>query len=174
MAIYHLSSQIFTRSKSQSAVCKAAYRSAEKLKDERLNRTFDYSKKDDLFYKEVMVCEGAPERFKDRKTLWNEVELCEKRKDAQLSREILVALPRELSEEENIKLGKEYVKEEFVSNGMIADVCFHRGHGKDQPHVHVMLTMREVSENGFGKESSRVEQETTSREMERRMGKLCQ
>lgn len=150
MAVYHFSTQVFTRSKGHSAVGKAAYRAAEKLHDERLEKTFDYSKKSDVFYKEIMLSKNAPERFLDRETLWNEVEACEKREDSQLAREIEVSLPKELSEEANIKLGKEYIQKEYVNKGMIADVCFHRGHGKDQPHIHAMLTMREVNKEGFG------------------------
>ena len=93
MAVYHFSTQVFTRSKGHSAVGKAAYRAAEKLHDERLEKTFDYSKKSDVFYKEIMLSKNAPERFLDRETLWNEVEACEKREDSQLAREIEVSLP---------------------------------------------------------------------------------
>ena len=150
MAIYHFNSQVFTRSKGHSAVGKAAYRAAEKLHDERLEKTFDYSKKGDCFYREIMLAKDAPKRMGDREKLWNEVEAVEKRKDAQLSREIQFSLPKELTEEQNIKLTKEYVQDQFVAKGMVADVCFHKGHGKDQPHVHVMLTTREVTKDGFG------------------------
>ena len=150
MAIYHFNSQVFTRSKGHSAVGKAAYRAAEKLHDERLEKTFDYSKKGDCFHREIMLAKDAPKRMGDREKLWNEVEAVEKRKDAQLSREIQFSLPKELTEEQNIKLTKEYVQDQFVAKGMVADVCFHKGHGKDQPHVHVMLTTREVTKDGFG------------------------
>lgn len=150
MAIYHFNSKFFTRSKSHSAVGKAAYRAAEKLYDKRLEKTFNYENKNDLLYKEIMLPEAAPERMKDREVLWNEVEAAEKRKDAQVAKEIEVSLPRELTEEQNIKLVKEYVKNELTSKGMIADVCLHRGHGRDQPHAHIMLTTREVTKEGFG------------------------
>jgi len=114
MAIYYFNSQVFTRSKGHSAVGKAAYRAAEKLYDERSDQTFDYSNKSDCFYKEIMLPKNAPKEFADRERLWNAVEESEKRKDAQLSREIQLALPRELSEEEGISLAKEYVKDKFV------------------------------------------------------------
>ena len=151
MAICHFSYKMFTRSKGHSAVGKAAYRSAEKLYDQRLDKTFDYSNKSDLLYKEIMLSKSAPEKFLNREILWNEVEASEKRKDSQLAREIEVSLPKELTEEQNIKLAKEYVKNQFISLGMIADLCIHKGHGRDQPHAHIMLTTREVSEKGFGK-----------------------
>lgn len=150
MAICHFSYKMFTRSKGHSAVSKAAYRAAEKLLDIRLEKTFDYTNKNDLLYKEIILAKNAAERFLDRETLWNEVEAVEKRKDSQLAREIEVSLPKELTEEENIKLAREFVKDKFVSIGMIADLCIHRGHGRDQPHAHIMLTTREVSEEGFG------------------------
>ena len=151
MAICHFSYKMFTRSKGHSAVGKAAYRAAEKLYDERLEKTFDYRHKSDVLHKEIMLSKNAPERFLDRQVLWNEVEASERRKDSQLAREIEVSLPKELTDEQNIKLTKEYVKNQFTSLGMIADVCIHKGHGKDQPHAHIMLTTREVSEEGFGK-----------------------
>ena len=88
----------------------------------------------------------------DREKLWNAVETAETRKDAQLSREINVALPKELNAEQNWNLLKDFVQKEFVDQGMVADVAFHRGHksGEEQPHGHVMLSMREVTPEGFG------------------------
>src|SRR3546814_6820624 len=89
----------------------------------------------------------------DRATLWNAVEAAEKRKDAQLAREVEFALPRELSKKDNIKLAREFVKAELVEKGMIADLNVHWDIGKDgraKPHAHVMLTMREVTKDGFG------------------------
>ncbi|CAL7959606.1 hypothetical protein MIDIC_140012 [Alphaproteobacteria bacterium] len=79
--------------------------------------------------------------MQNRAKLWNFVEQNEKRKDSQLAREINLALPKELSKEQNIELTKEFVKKHFVDKGMIADVCLHKGHGDEQPHVHVMLTI---------------------------------
>jgi Ti-type conjugative transfer relaxase TraA len=150
MAIYHFSSQVFTRSKGHSAVSKAAYRSAEKLYDERLEQIFDYSKKSDLLHKEIMLPSSVSAKYLDRQTLWNAAEAAEKRKDSQVAREISFSLPRELSEEQNIKLAQEFVRDKFVHLGMIADMCIHKGHGNDQPHVHVMLTMREIKGEEFG------------------------
>lgn len=154
MAIYHLSGSIISRSQGRSAIASAAYRSGEKLSDEREGIAHDYTKKQDVVYSEIFLPEHAPESFKNRQTLWNAVELCEKRKDAQLAREFTISLPRELTIEQNKTLISEFVTHEFVSKGMIADVCFHNDVMKDgnrQPHAHVMLTLREVNEDGFGK-----------------------
>jgi len=154
MAIYHLSGSIISRSQGRSAIASAAYRSVEKLADERQGMTHDYTKKQDVVYAEIFLPEHAPQSFKNRQTLWNAVELCEKRKDAQLAREFTISLPRELTIEQNKALITEFVTHEFVSKGMIVDVCFHNDVMKDgnrQPHAHVMLTLREVNENGFGK-----------------------
>jgi Ti-type conjugative transfer relaxase TraA len=100
-----------------------------------------------------MLPDGAPEHCSDRERLWNEVEAAEKRIDAQLAREIEFALPRELSPEMGIDLARDFVRGEFVDRGMIADLNVHRDIGADgepKPHAHVMLTMREVGEDGFG------------------------
>src|SRR3989304_6322722 len=153
MAIYHFSGTVISRSSGKSAVASAAYRAGEKLCDERQDKIFDYSRKQDVMFKEILLPEGAPEWMKDREKLWNAVEKAENRKDAQLSREIHFSLPRELSGEQNIELAKEFVKNEFVSRGMVADLCIHDGKTKDgeeQPHAHVMLTLRKVTEDGFG------------------------
>ncbi len=153
MAIYHFTSKIIARGAGKSSVASAAYRAGEKLYDERQERVMDYTRKQDVTFKEVFLPEGAPKWMGDREKLWNVVEAVEKRKDAQLAREIHFSLPRELSKEQNIELAKEFVKNEFVSRGMIADLCIHDGMAKDggeQPHAHVMLTLREVAEEGFG------------------------
>jgi len=153
MAIYHFTSKIIARGSGKSSVASAAYRAGEKLYDERQNKIVDYTRKQDVMFKEIFIPEGAPKWMADREKLWNVVEKIERRKDAQLAREIHFSLPRELSKEQNIELAKEFIKNEFVSRGMIADLCIHDGMAKDgeeQPHAHVMLTMREVVEEGFG------------------------
>lgn len=153
MAIFHFSAKVIGRSSGRSAVAAAAYRAGERLHDERIDRTHDFTNKAGVLHSEVMLPKGAPEAFADRATLWNAVEGAEKRKDAQLSREVDFALPRELSKKDNIKLAREFVKGEFVEKGMIADLNVHWDIGEDgkaKPHAHVMLTMREVTKDGFG------------------------
>jgi Ti-type conjugative transfer relaxase TraA len=153
MAIFHLSVKVISRSSGRSAVAAAAYRGAERLHDERLDRDHDFTNKDGVVHSEVMLPEGAPEEFADRGKLWNAVEAAEKRKDAQLAREVEFAIPCELSQEQGIELAREFVEAEFVAKGMIADLNVHWDIGADgqpKPHAHVMLTMREVDGDGFG------------------------
>lgn len=154
MAIYHFSAKVISRANGSSAVASAAYRSAERLHDNRLERNHDFTNKSGVVHSEVLLPEGAPERLGDRSTLWNEVEVTELRKDAQLAREVEFAIPRELNQQQGIELARDFVQAEFVDRGMIADLNVHWDVGTDglaKPHAHVMLTMREVNEDGFGK-----------------------
>jgi len=153
MAIYHFSGTVISRSQGRSAVACAAYRSGEALHDEYYGKTHDYTQKNDVVYSEIILPEHAPEWMRNRQTLWNTVEKTEKRKDSQLAREFNFSLPRELTLEQNIALAKEFTQQNFVNRGMVADVCIHTDKspsGEPQPHVHVMLTMREVTIDGFG------------------------
>jgi len=149
VASYHLSVKIIARSRRRSVVAAAAHRSRSSIKDKSQGRTFDYSRKRDLSHSEIILPENAPERFKDRAVLWNEVEKVERRHDAQLAREMELALPAELTLEQNIEFVREFVKTNFIDSGMIADVNIHTK--KDNPHAHILLTTREVNEHGFGK-----------------------
>lgn len=151
MAIYHLSMQVITRSKGQSAVASASYRSGERLTDERTGEVKFYKRN---VKPETMILapENSPKWVNDRQRLWNEVEKVEKRKDSQLAREMNIALPRELSNAQQRELIQEFVQEQFVNKGMIADISIHRD-DKENPHAHIMLTMRTIDENGFGKKN---------------------
>lgn len=156
MAIYHFSVKVISRASGRSAVAAAAYRSASRLHDERLDRHHDFSNKAGVVHSEVMLPDGAPEHLADREKLWNAVEAGELRKDAQLSREVEFSIPRELDQAEGIRLAREFVEREFVAKGMIADLSVHWDIGADgapKPHAHVMLTLRDVDENGFGKKN---------------------
>ena len=153
MAIYHFSAKVISRASGSSAVASAAYRSASRLHDQRLDRSHDFTNKAGVVHSEVMLPDGAPERLGDRSTLWNEVEVTELRKDAQLSREVEFAIPREMTQQQGIALARDFVAGQFVDKGMIADLNVHWDIGADglaKPHAHVMLTMREVNEGGFG------------------------
>ncbi|WP_421937624.1 Ti-type conjugative transfer relaxase TraA [Phenylobacterium sp.] len=153
MAIYHFSAKVISRAKGSSAVAAAAYRSASRLQDERLDRAHDFSAKAGVVHSEVMLPEGAPERWRDRETLWNEVEAREVRKDAQLAREVEFALPRELSQRDGVELARSFVQREFVGKGMVADLNVHWDVGADgeaKPHAHVMLGLRSAGPEGFG------------------------
>lgn len=154
MAICHLHVKVIGRKSGASAVASAAYRSASRLRDERIDRVQDFSAKRGVVHSEVLLPEHAPEQWSDRKRLWNDVEAFEVRKDAQLAREVEFALPREMTQAQGIELARDFVQGEFVDQGMIADLNVHWDVGEDgrpKPHAHVMLTMREVDENGFGK-----------------------
>ncbi|MGY8677877.1 Ti-type conjugative transfer relaxase TraA [Bradyrhizobium sp. UFLA05-153] len=154
MAIYHLHVKVIGRKSGSSALASAAYRSASRLRDERLGRGHDFSTKRGVIHSEVMLPENAPEAWGDRERLWNDVEAFEIRKDAQLAREVEFAIPREMTQAQGIELARDFVRGEFVDRGMIADLNVHWDMAEDgmpKPHAHVMLTMRAVDENGFGR-----------------------
>lgn len=156
MAIYHFSAKVISRAMGSSAVASAAYRSASRMFDEKLNRHHDFSNKAGVIHSEVLLPRGAPERLNDRTALWNEVEAGEKRKDAQLAREVEFSIPREMSEKQGVSLARDFVEKEIVKRGMVADLNVHWDKAKDgspKPHAHVMLTMREVGPDGFGKKN---------------------
>jgi Ti-type conjugative transfer relaxase TraA len=157
MAIYHLHVKVIGRKAGSSAVASAAYRSASRLRDERLDRSHDFSAKRGVVHSEVILPENAPEAWRDRERLWNDVEAFEVRKDAQLAREVEFSLPREMTERQGIELARDFVQSEFVDHGMVADLNVHWDFGEDgmpKPHAHVMLTMRSAivdgDEIGFG------------------------
>ena len=153
MAIYHLHVKVIGRKSGSSAVASAAYRSGSRLRDARLDRSHDFSGKRGVVHSEVMLPENAPQAWSDRERLWNDIEAFEIRKDAQLAREVEFAIPREMSQRDGIELARDFVRGEFLSWGMIADLNVHWDMAEDgmpKPHAHVMLTMRAVDQNGFG------------------------
>jgi ATP-dependent exoDNAse (exonuclease V) alpha subunit len=132
----------------------AAYRAGVKLKDERRGNEADYSRRRGIVHAEVMAPEGSAAWLMDREQLWNYVERIEKRKDAQLAREINMALPHELSDAQRLELVREFIAKEFVSRGMVADFALHQPVAEkgDDPrnfHAHILLTMRQAQENGL-------------------------
>lgn len=156
MAQFSWSMQIIKRSSGRSVVAAAAYRAGEKLHDERADHIHDYSKRTGVEHAEIFAPDSAPSWVFDRETLWNRVEASEKRKDAQLARELRIMIPREVPAAERIALVREYVKAQFVARGMVADVAWHNkvaSDGQEQPHAHVLLTMRPLAGDGFGKKS---------------------
>ena len=153
MAIYHFDASVISRSKGRSATAASAYRTAEVIKDHRTGEVHDYSRKSGVLHTEIIAPNHAPTWMHDRSALWNGVEEAERRKDAQVAREVRVALPSELTTEQNADLVRAFVREEFVARGMIADVALHApGRIGDQRnhHAHIMLTTREVGPDGFG------------------------
>ena len=147
IAIFHCPIQIIKRSRGRSVVEAAAYRSGEKLTNEWDGRTHDYIRKRGIVHTEIILPENAPKEFADRSTLWNSVEMSEKSSDAQLAREVEVALPNELDREEQLALVRAFVKETFVDAGMCADVAIH-DKGDGNPHAHILLTLRPLNPDG--------------------------
>jgi ATP-dependent exoDNAse (exonuclease V) alpha subunit len=143
----HIPVSIIKRSAGRSAVAAAAYRSGTKLTNEWDGMIHDYTRKGGIVHAEIMLPAHAPPEFADRSILWNSVEQIEKARDSQLAREIEAALPRELSGEQQLALVRAYVKDNFVDKGMCADFAIH-DKGTGNPHVHIMLTLRPLKENG--------------------------
>ena len=141
MAIYHLNIQIISRSAGRSVVAAAAYRSGSVLHDRETDITHDFSRKSGIIYSEIDLPENAPDRFYDREILWNAVQRKESRKDAQFAREIQVALPKEFTREQQIECLRNYIQDNFVRKGMIADWSIH-DMDKGNPHCHILLTLR--------------------------------
>ena len=156
----HTYVDIVARSKGASVIAKAAYNARDKLQDEYYGKTHDYSKKTDLVFSKIFLPEHIPKEFSNREYLWNEVEKIEKSKNSQLARNLLFELPRELNEQNRIKLISEFIEENFTSKGMIADCSIHNPMASDheeQPHAHILLTLREIDEKGNWKPKCRKE-----------------
>ncbi|HID9655228.1 TPA: MobQ family relaxase [Serratia marcescens] len=151
MAIFHLDFKIVKRSEGRSSVAKAAYHARCRITDERTGDTYDYSRRTDLYGHFILAPVNAPEHIvKDSTVLWNEVERVERQSNGQTARYFDVAIPAELTNDEKKKLVLEYCQKNFVEKGMIADIAFH-DLDSDNPHAHVMLTLKTVSSEGFGK-----------------------
>ena len=147
MAIYHLETKVVSRGAGRSAVAASAYLSCSRLYNDYDGIQHDYTKKQGLVWQEVFLPEYAPQEWKDREQLWNAVEEVETAKDSRLAREFVVALPIELSREEQIELLQEFIREQFVSDGMCADAAIHDTDGHN-PHAHILLTVRPLDEQG--------------------------
>jgi len=150
-----------------SVVAKAAYRSGQRLRDEQIEKPFQYrSRTQEVIHREIMVPQGAPEWLEKgqqktaaqsrslRERLWNEIERVEKRKDSQLAREFLCALPKELNTEQHLELIRGWCQQESLSKGYVVDFAIHRNKDGTNPHAHILCTTRPVGPNGFGKKPS--------------------
>ncbi|EKJ2000777.1 MobA/MobL family protein [Salmonella enterica] len=156
MAIFHIDFKILKRSEGKSSLYLAAYNARMRLKDEKTGLVFNYeNKKEDLMHSDILLPRNAPPRFNDRSVLWNSIENIESRKDSQIARTFICALPRSLSLQENKKLLEEYLKKNFINKGMCADYSIHNDAENNNPHAHVMLTMREIENDGFSKKKNR-------------------
>nr|WP_176455319.1 MobQ family relaxase [Carnobacterium maltaromaticum]CRI06732.1 conserved protein of unknown function [Carnobacterium maltaromaticum] len=147
MAIFHLSMKVISRANGQNAVASAAYRSGELLVDEKTGEEKFYSRTV-APETHILAPNHSPEWVFNRQKLWNEVENAELRINSQVAREVQIALPLELSNEQQTELTKNFIQDVFVSRGMVADIGIHRDHAEN-PHAHVMLTTREITPDGF-------------------------
>lgn len=158
MAIAHFSASIVSRGSGRSVVLSAAYRHCAKMEYEREARTIDYTRKQGLLHEEFVLPPDAPTWVRaliaDRsvsgavEAFWNKVEAFEKRADAQLARDLTIALPVELTPEQNIALVRDFVEKHVLAKGMVADWVYHDNPGN--PHIHLMTTLRPLTEEGFG------------------------
>ena len=161
MGCYHFHLNQLSRGKGQSAIASAAYRAGAKLECTYYGEVSDYTRKGGVVLAEIHLPKQAPERFKDRETLWNEVEWIEGNKKAQLAHSFDIALMNEFSMEENIELARRFVEEQLVARGMIADLAIHDPKkAKDKipnPHMHIMVPIRPLQEDGtWGQKQKKV------------------
>ena len=147
MAIYHMEAKVVSRGAGRSAVAASAYLSCSRLYNDYDGIQHDYTKKQGLVWQEVFLPEYAPQEWQDREKLWNAVEEVETAKDSRLAREFVVALPIELNREQQIELLQDFIREQFVSDGMCADAAIHDTDGHN-PHAHILLTVRPLDEQG--------------------------
>ena len=147
MAIYHLEAKVVGRGAGRSAVAASAYLSCSRLYNDYDGIQHDYTKKQGLVWQQIFLPEYAPREWQDREKLWNAVEEVETAKDSRLAREFVVALPIELSREQQIELLQDFIREQFVSDGMCADAAIHDTDGHN-PHAHILLTVRPLDERG--------------------------
>jgi hypothetical protein len=161
LALFRFGVETISRGKGDSAVAAAAYRARDKLADERYGKSHDYTKAyggNDLLFAGTYAPADAPDWARDREQLWNRVEAGEKRADAQLARDFIIALPHELTPEQNRWLLQDFIKEQFTRKGYVADLAIHRAHegGDDRNvHAHLMVTMRTIGRDGFAKTKDR-------------------
>lgn len=164
MACYHFNMSVVSRGKGNSIVAAVAYTSGEKLRDSYDGKTHDRSYRQDVVYKEILLPPQAPHKFLDRQTWLDALNISERRYDAQMARSIKIALPNELTFEEQIALTKEFILENFTRYALCADMAIHQGlltsngkpasieavqERKDNPHAHIILPFRTVGEDGF-------------------------
>ncbi|UDV70516.1 MobQ family relaxase [Enterobacter hormaechei] len=175
MALYRLEMQNVSRANSVSSVAKAAYRHRSVMIDERTGEMHGEksANRDDLVYAEILAPKGTPDFLtKSSNELWNFVEKTEKRKDARTAKEFKITLPCELTNEQNIKLLKEYLTKNFVSKGIICDFVIHNDKDNKNPHAHVMITTREITPQGFGKKVRSWDEEKTLHDWRKQWAKV--
>lgn len=135
----------------RSIIAAAAYRAGEKLVDEVSGKVYDFRRKGGVYHSEIIAPDDAPFWCKDRLALWNVVEQFNCRQNARFAKDIVIALPRELSPETNLEVVRSFVKTEVVDRfNLVADVCWHELESSHNPHVHILVPIREAKEDTFG------------------------
>jgi ATP-dependent exoDNAse (exonuclease V) alpha subunit len=157
MAIFRLEAKVFSREKKgRSVIAAAAYRAGTKLKDEIRDKTFDYARRvKGVIQSAIFAPEGAPAWATNSGQLWNAVEAGEKRADAQLAREFVLAVPPELPAAAQFQTAVDWAKRELVTSGMVAEVSLHHTKSGKNPHVHILCTMRKIDGEKFSAKKSR-------------------
>jgi len=177
VAIYRLEAKVIGRTRGRSACAAAAYRAAERIVDRRSGQVHDYARRGGVEHAEILAPETAPAWVQDRAALWNAVEAAETRRNAQLARELVLTLPRELTPEQRLEAVRSFVSAELVSRGMVADLAIHSGRtardGAEQPHAHVMLTLRAIGPEGLAGNKVRVWNEVAALERWREQWGAC-
>lgn len=154
MAIAFARVSIHTRSKGHSAVAASSYRSGIHLHDERTGKNHDYSHRHDVIFSEVLLPKDADAIFSNREILWNAVERAERRCDAQLCKDVVLALPKELDRVEQIELTRRFANTHFITQGIPADISIH-DHGDGNPHAHILIPTRRLEGKQFSKYKAR-------------------
>jgi ATP-dependent exoDNAse (exonuclease V) alpha subunit len=154
VAIAFAKVSIHSRAKGHSAVAAAAYRAGVRLTDERTGLVYDFSHRKDVIFSELLLPESAFIDFKERSVLWNQVEFSEHRQDAQVCKDIVLALPKELDLIQQIELTTRFAQTHFVENGLAADVAIH-DHGDGNPHAHILITTRRIEISRLSKYKAR-------------------
>lgn len=157
MAIYRLEAKIFSREKrGRSVIAAAAYRAGTKLRDEIRDKIFDYTRRTKgVIQSDILAPEGAPGWVHDSGQLWNKVEAGEKRVDAQLAREYILAVPKELSADAQFDLAVNWAKKELVPSGMVVELSLHHDKAGRNPHIHILCTMRKLDGEKFSTKKPR-------------------
>ena len=156
MAHYSVHVSTVKRSHGQNAIASAAYNARDKLELNVFDKQtgisssilFDYSSKGGLAYSRIFAPEDVPEWVYDREKLWNKCEQAENRCDGVTAGKIMVALPKEFSEEQNIALAEELIRP-MIDGGLVVDVNIHNDR-ENNPHSHEMYSTRELVKNRYG------------------------
>lgn len=148
MAIYHFHAKLISRSRNESSLAASAYNTASRFTDRAKNKVFNYQRKKGVIFSEILAPPNVPDWVKNREELWNTVEQAEKRRDAQVARAIIVALPKNLSLLQQKTLLREFLQKIFVDEGMIVDFSIHHDN-QNNPHAHILLTTRKLERGLF-------------------------